>query len=1015
LPDEIPPAGDLPPPPAPPPPKELPDPGEVGLVRDEDASMLDRYYRLEAEHDELMEQLYEKYGTKDLDAAGWTNEEQAVVNKYRHQMSLTRSWLLDEEQKFLDAAPARGVSEEARRGLGEEDRPRPTPNDQISLWQRAAHNAAGSKKGAGEPDWIRMVRGETQQTLGALEKVRRGVQGEWPRWQPIAEDAKTRKAIMEWYETQLQPGWNTVRTVAAQYGEVGADKALINYNNRRGFDVSLNHLAPYHYWYTRAGQNWLQRFMIRPGILAQYVRAREAMRQSNREAGRRQRFEHMIKIPFPWLPDEMGDAIYIDPISLMLPMSNMVDFDWMDETESQQGLSRISKALGAYGVRPYHFLEYPFKMGWLADAGQWFGMDEQTANAKLGPTYKGDFPYLLPTTGLIKAGTAAMRDVGGEEGWIPPGGVIVEEPIRRAAGLPRGEIWDAYRTTRWLTGIAAQDPENRELAHSVLIAHALVDADEKGYGRVWEPDSEFVQKMQLEYKWTDDEVAAAQELIVEAMQGSAKESGVRAIGRFLGPRMAVETTGERAQIELKQQARGEAWNWENLEGSYANYAAFRRRNPALLPYSTQYATLPGDPKYATMSPADRANWMKQREEKDYIIEAYREDIDAALREKPWDTAAIGVLKGERRVALDEIEAKYPILEDLDKIPSILYGMSPDEMWTSVVEAELDALEEGLPSADTYKTPEGEIDWDAYNKARDSWEKSLPQLPNILAGDYKGMTTLEAMHTKWSQGHSIMEALAYTYDRRVAQPAWSRYNKLVAAGQTKSKAWDKTAGKVAPMRARELVPLIQEEYPDRWTDAELRTELAGVEFPPLEEQGGEEREALSEFWDLQAQIPGPAGVRDDPAVQIILNERTRDTVTPEQVDRARRLLSNYLKRNPTAPLAKQESKMLHDKAERRWPGVFETESAYFDQGTEERKAFLAQHPELKELWDFRAQFRKTHPAYNKYYPKRSSGSTYEPYWTPERLEEYDQRFQQGGWRGVFGTPWQERKPYLRPPP
>ena len=184
---------------------------------------------------------------------------------------------------------------------------------------------------------------------------------------------------------------------------------------------------------------------------------------------------------------------------------------------------------------------------------------------------------------------------------------------------------------------------------------------------------------------------------------------------------------------------------------------------------------------------------------------------------------------------------------------------------------------------------------------------------------------------------------------------------------------------------------------------------------MEDQGGEERQAESEFWDLQAQVPGTAAVRNDPAVQIILNEKTRDTATPEQVDRARRLLANYLKKNPTAPLAKQESKMLHDKANKRWPGIFDTESAYFDRDKEERKTFLEAHPELKELWDFRAEFRETHPAYNKYYPKRSSGTTYEPYWTPERLEDLDRRYQEGGWRGVFGTPWQEREPYLRPRP
>lgn len=898
--------------------------------------------------------------------------------------------------------------------------PGPTPNDQISLFQRAAHNAATGKKGAGEPDFIRMVREDSKATMGSLNKVHSGVRRDWQAWQPVAADAQTRKAVTDWYRTEIMPKWSEMRATAAQYGEEAADFALINYENRRGFDYGLSLIAPYHYWYTRAGHNWAKRFMLRPGLLALYVRAREAMRKANQEAGRRQRFEQMIKIPFPWLPDDMGDALYVDPVSLMLPMSNFVDFDWMDDAESKTGLARIARGLQAYGVRPYHFLEFPFKMGWLADAGQWFGMDEATAQQKLGPSYKGDYPYLLPMTGLIKAGTAAARGAGGDEGWIPPGGVVIEEPFRRAVGLPRSELWDPYRVTRYLAGMAAQDATNWELARHIEIAQALVQADqdqEKGYGRIWEPDSDLVQQLQAEYNWSDDDVSTAQGLVVDAMQGAAKESGIRAIGRFTGPRLAVETTGERAQLELAEEARGMTWNWEQLEGTYANYAQFKRDYPARYPYSTQYATLPGEPKYSTMSPGDRANWMAQRKEKDHIISSYADEIDALLEAKPWDTDAIREVKAERKEALESIEAQYPMLEDLDKLPAILYGMSPDEMWTSVVEAELDALEEGLPSAETFKTPEGEIDWAGYYRARDAWEAALPELPTILAGDYKGMSTLDALHAKWNQGHSIREALAYTYDRRVAQPAWDKRRKLIEGGISKGAAWDRSVGKVGAMTGEDLIPLIQKEYQRRWSDEELYAEIGTTRLPALQNQGGPERQMESEFWDLQAQVPGMAPVRDDPAIQIILNPATRDTATPEQVERARDLLARYLRKNPAAPLAKQESKMLHDKGERRWPGIFEIESSYFDLEKDARASFLDLHPELKLLWDFRQEFREKHPAYNRYYPKRSggtSGTRYEPYWTEERLQEYDKRFEEGGWRGVFGTPWQERRG-LRPPP
>jgi hypothetical protein len=611
------------------------------------------------------------------------------------------------------------------------------------------------------------------------------------------------------------------------------DEALFNYRNRRNFDMWLSYAFPYHFWFTRSAWNWSKRILGRPAYLMQYIRIRDALKLANRNAGRRQRFEGKIPVPFPWLPDWMGNTVYIDPFRMVLPYANIGGQTWDDPDERRRGLRAVWQGIQTAGFRPYHFLEVPYKAGWLAKAGELIGMEPEKAQELLAPEAP-DMSFFLPHTNLIRGVTAGWD-------WAPPMGINIEAPIRRGLGLPAGEVYDPYRVGRMLGNISADDPTNRALSIAALDAQELVKRDEDQTERVWSEDSELAQGIAAELNWTPERLAEAQEVLSLAMTRAAQERLVSGIGWLTGPTLAVEPTGERAQLEMAEAGRETIWRPGRPEAGLETYRDYKEQYPAMYPRAAQYGIMPGE-QADGMTSGVRANWMLYTEERDSINDEYNGSIDGFLRDRPWDLAgAFDRFYDKRQADVAAAREMYPMPELEGDLPTLLHGMNPTEMWDSVVEEELYKWQATEPQSDDFTAASGEVNWEAYNRAQADWKRNLPELPTPVAGTYAGMDAETAYRTFEQRHHTPIQGMAYTYRDQVKNPTWDQYRLLVAQGVAKGAAYERTVATVGPMAATVLIPGILEQYQGKdWTPESLSRELAGIYFPAMSEQrkGGE---------------------------------------------------------------------------------------------------------------------------------------------------------------------------------
>jgi hypothetical protein len=778
-----------------------------------------------------------------------------------------------------------------------------------TLFQHMAHEAELLKPGIGEPPLMAdLVQLRANGTRKAINQMVDGLKADWPQWKPQQVDRATRKAMYDWLYKEVQPSSAEFRATALQYAASKADDALLNYNRTRNFDTWLSYVLPYHYWYTRSGWNWAQRLATNPALLSHYVRIRDMQRLANEEAGRRSRFSGKFRIPFPWEQigmGYMGDSIFIDPMRTLVPYASFGGTNWDDADEAKTGMQKIAQTIDSLGVRSYHFLDFPMRAIVAKERGE---------TPEIG--------NLFPITRAIKGATAALRQVGVGGERIPPGGVNIESGLRGLVGLPAGDIYDPYRISRMLANISAEQPKNRTLARQALMAQELVSRDTDQRGRVWEKDSEIAQAAAKEYGWSEAELYEAQNLLADAMQKAGLEQGVSAVGWLTGMAPSVEPRGEQAQLRMAEQARGQAWTLQQPQGSRAAYEGFKQQYPAMYPRGQQYDVMPGEKTYEGMGAGDRANWLAAKAEKERINADYDAQVDKLLKARPWDWTGRKALNDKRYVALDAAKAKYPYETGGGEIPSILYGMNPAEMWDSVVDDAMFTLQEQEPDADDFKV-NGEVNWDAYYKARDEWLKGLPAavpgVGQVAGGQYRGMSTAEVYENWETRNYSPIEAANRVYQKAIASPAWDKYHAAVAE---RDKDWPGMTE-------------LEEEYQSLPAGSKERSNFLD-QHPGMEDYWAYKRTQKAQ---RETQWPGLSKVQEQYYSYAQGSQQRRD----------------FLAQHPELKTYWDAKRSQEAEADARFPGMSLLEQQYYnlpEGSSPERKAFLKAHPRLKDFWDYK---------------------------------------------------------------
>lgn len=283
------------------------------------------------------------------------------------------------------------------------------------------------------------------------------------------------QASMRQYATQAKGWLADAKYMAGRFGAYGRDSALLNYNRRFNYNTFLANFFPYEFWFTQSIFKWAIHTIDRPAMASTFFKMQKFLHTAFRpEGGFPSRLRGMIRIPIPFMPDWMGDDIFVDPMRTALPFQNFArPFEELSRQQDRDmwATQRVLEEMMADGMideqgytEALNTQEGPVWERAMALARQ-DDTEQRTSgfelmsmltsphapimwayNALRGQPEKiGPF---LPITRSIK-GITAMLGIG------PAGGLNIEGAIRRELGLPAFDQWDDYRVDRMLTSMAA--------------------------------------------------------------------------------------------------------------------------------------------------------------------------------------------------------------------------------------------------------------------------------------------------------------------------------------------------------------------------------------------------------------------------------------------------------------------------------------------------------------------------------------------------------------------------------
>jgi len=284
------------------------------------------------------------------------------------------------------------------------------------------------------------------------------------------------QAMLRQYMNRVKGEMATSKLATVRWGEKQRDFAMLNYNRRYGFDRMLETVFPYQFFYTHSMLPWAMRAIDKPSWFMNYARLRNQQNRYERDIP--ERLRNKIKIHAPWLPDWMGDALYIDPLGgLFTPANYLRPFEQMTKDKNMQMIEaeRILQEWSADGTTSQADIqqamshEGPTWERAMAEAG--IRREAEIANpfdffrTMFGPAWYLTTPLnyagiAIPgistgkrsdVTNTPLANTARAFDTVTNGSWAEPIGNVIglmgkpEEWARQKLGLPEfGEYGDYY-------------------------------------------------------------------------------------------------------------------------------------------------------------------------------------------------------------------------------------------------------------------------------------------------------------------------------------------------------------------------------------------------------------------------------------------------------------------------------------------------------------------------------------------------------------------------------------------
>ena len=284
------------------------------------------------------------------------------------------------------------------------------------------------------------------------------------------------------------------KNMAIKHAEQLRDFSLLNYQKRYGFDTFLTAIMPYQFWYTRSMANWAMRSIDKPGYLATWGRLHAAQKKNDRREGYPSRLAGKIKIEMPWLPDFMGDSVYIDPMRQLFPIQ-LLSEPFMQMAEDSNALDTRARYILEQWAADETVDREVLQQAIDTKEGETWEKALAQAKVEIGSEFNNPMDFMTAISGMLmpldwayklisnkkeKIGELPVtRAIQALTSWATPGGVNLEAPLRKALGLQvGGEYWDYYvdRELSWLAALGKYSYEEVSKAMIDRTGTAYMDA-----------------------------------------------------------------------------------------------------------------------------------------------------------------------------------------------------------------------------------------------------------------------------------------------------------------------------------------------------------------------------------------------------------------------------------------------------------------------------------------------------------------------------------------------------------
>ncbi|MCK5850182.1 MAG: hypothetical protein KAH23_04645 [Kiritimatiellae bacterium] len=278
--------------------------------------------------------------------------------------------------------------------------------------------------------------------------------------------------------------------VSLRMGEYTRDSALLNYSRRMNYDTWLGTFMPYEFWMTHSMGRWAIRSLNRPAMTSFYYRVRQLQdRVGSDDPSFPTRLKGKMRINIPGLPEWMGDSIYFDPLSIVMPFDTMT---MPFQMAKQRGLSRegsVERELNRM-VHNDEITQAQAEEALQLKSGKIFqdaisrteGAGNQTDNYELLSALSSPHaPYDWAIKGLsgkpeeigpfLPATFTVTRLLGMFGVDAPHEKANAAARMRRKMGLPGFDQWEDYRVERMLSNLSSTGEITPDQAARAMISH----------------------------------------------------------------------------------------------------------------------------------------------------------------------------------------------------------------------------------------------------------------------------------------------------------------------------------------------------------------------------------------------------------------------------------------------------------------------------------------------------------------------------------------------------------------